>query len=284
MKSVFIYKISTTVFSATDNIIISIIISTAAVGLYSNYLMLSQKLLLIEQIIFSAMTASIGNVIAKENYEKKYSVFQTIQSISFILCGVIVVSYCLLADDFVRIWLGEKYMLPQILVIAVTLNTFFSCNLQPLWLYRDATGLYQRTKYIMLVATIENIVLSVILGKILGVAGVIFASAIARLTTYCWYEPKLLFREYFNKGVGEYYKQMLFNIMLTVITITVGKMICDKVIPQNWTMLIIKAILIGVVNIILYMAAYYKTDGAQNLIKKVRTYICKIQNKQFENE
>ncbi len=47
MKSVFIYKVSTTVFSATDNIIISIVINTVAVGLYSNYLMLSQKLLLI---------------------------------------------------------------------------------------------------------------------------------------------------------------------------------------------------------------------------------------------
>ncbi|WP_197029546.1 lipopolysaccharide biosynthesis protein [Butyrivibrio sp. AE3004] len=284
MKSVFIYKISTTVFSATDNIIISIVVSTAAVGLYSNYLMLSQKLLLIEQIVFSAMTASIGNVIAKENYEKKYSVFQTIQSISFILCGIIVVSYSLLADDFVRVWLGEDYQLPQILVIAVTLNTFFSCILQPLWLYRDATGLYQKTKYIMLLATIENIVLSVILGRILGIAGVIFASAIARLTTYCWYEPKLLYREYFNQSAIKYYKQIFANIFLTIAAIFFGKLICDNFKPNNWTMLIIKAILIGAINIIIYIAAYYRTDGAQNLIKKAKTYIWKWQKKQIENE
>ncbi len=43
------------------------LIGTAAVGLYSNYLMLSNKLLLIEQIIFSSLVASIGNVIARDS-------------------------------------------------------------------------------------------------------------------------------------------------------------------------------------------------------------------------
>ena len=273
MKSVFIYKVCTTVFSATDNIIISIVISTAAVGLYSNYLMLSQKLLLIEQIVFSAMTASIGNVIAKENNEKKYYVFQTVQSISFILCGIIVVSFNLIADDFIMVWLGEEYVLSKLLVIAVTLNTFFSCVLQPLWLFRDATGLYRKTKYIMLIAAIENIVLSIFLGKILGVAGVIFASAIAKLTTYFWYEPKLLFKEYFDKSAGKYFKQIFFNIAVTAVTIVVGKLLTESFRPQSWAMLFVKAVIIGFVSITLYLAVYYKTEGAQNLIEKAKSFI-----------
>lgn len=273
MKSVFIYKVSTTVFSATDNIIISMVISTAAVGLYSNYLMLSQKLLLIEQIVFSAMTASIGNVIAKENNEKRYAVFQMIQSISFMLCGIIVVSYGLLADDFVRVWLGEEFTLSKMLVIAVTLNTYFSCVLQPLWLYRDASGLYQKTKYVMLIATVENIVLSIALGKIMGVAGVIFASAIARVTTYCWYEPKLLFKDYFGKNAAQYFKQILINVFITVIAIGIGRTFSERYIPSNWLMLIIKGAVIGMASTILYLAIYFKTEGVQSLIKKVKEFL-----------
>ncbi|WP_442856342.1 lipopolysaccharide biosynthesis protein [Butyrivibrio sp. WCE2006] len=275
MKSVFIYKISTTVFSATDNLIISIVVSTAAVGLYSNYLMFSQKLLLIEQIIFSAMTASIGNVIAKENYQKRYKVFQTIQSISFILCGIIVVTFCLISNDLIRVWLGDDYVLSKVLVIAVTINTFFSCNLQPLWLYRDATGLYQKTKYIMLLATIENIILSIILGKKMGIAGVIFASAIARLTTYCWYEPKLLFKEYFNNSAKNYYKEMLINILLTVAVIVIGGALSENIRPDNWTMLIFKIFIVAILSSFIYITFYYKTEGAQNLINKVKSYFGK---------
>jgi O-antigen/teichoic acid export membrane protein len=270
MKSVFIYKVSTTLFKATDNIIISMVVSTAAVGLYSNYHMLSQKLLLIEQIIFSAMTASVGNVIAKEKPEKRYSVFESIQSISFILCGVIVATFCLICDDFVRVWLGPDYMLPRLVVVAVTINTMFSCILQPLWLYRDASGLYRKTKYIMLVATIENIILSVALGRILGIAGVIFASAIARITTYCWYEPKLLFREYFNRSCKKYYLQILLNVLLTVAVIALGKLVGDSYVPTGWFTLFLKAGVIGSFCIVVYVLAYYRTEGAQSLIRKAR--------------
>lgn len=84
MKSVFIYKFSGTMFNATDNIIISVLIGTSTVGVYSNYLMVSSKLLLVAQIIFSALTASIGNVIVKETPEKRYEVFSAMQSASFI--------------------------------------------------------------------------------------------------------------------------------------------------------------------------------------------------------
>ena len=270
MKSVFIYKLSTTVFSATDNIIISMVISTAAVGLYSNYLNLSQKLLLMEQILFSSMTASIGNVIAKESADKKHEVFQSIQSVSLILCGVITTCYCLLADDFVGVVYGKEYTLPLLVAIAVTVNAYFSCALQPLWLYRDATGLYRKTKYVMLVATIENIVLSVALGKIMGIAGVVFASAISRLTTYCWYEPKLLYKEYFDRTVGKYFLQMLKNVLLCAFSIICIGFIVSRIQVNGWQGLIIKGVISGILSFVIFMGIYYKTDGAQNIIKKIK--------------
>lgn len=184
MKSVFIYKLSSTLFSATDNLIISSVIGTAAVGLYSNYLMLSNKLLLVEQIVFSALVASIGNVIAKDRPEKRLQVFQAMQSASFIFCGIITTGFGLLVNDVITIWLGTDFTFSTITVIAITLNTYFSCVLQPLWVYRDATGLYMKTKYVMLLGAILNIILSFVLGHIMGVAGIIFASAIARISTY----------------------------------------------------------------------------------------------------
>ena len=273
MKSVFIYKLSTTVFSATDNIIISMVVSTVAVGMYSNYLNLSQKLLLMEQILFSSMTASIGNVIAREGAEKKYGVFQSVQSVSLILCGIITNCYCILADDFVGLLYGKEYVLPEIVVIAVTVNAYFACALQPLWLYRDATGLYRKTKYVMLVAAVENIVLSVILGKIMGIAGVIFASAISRLTTYCWYEPRLLFKEYFDKSAGHYFLQMILNMFLCGISIAVSRFIAAYINVDGLPGFILKGIVTLAFSTAVFMLVYLRTEGAQNIIKKVKGYI-----------
>lgn len=274
MKSVFVYKLSGTLFSATDNVIISMVISTAMVGVYSNYLMVSSKLLLIEQIIFSALTASIGNVIVKETAKKKYEVFNAMQSASFILCGIITSVFGLVANDLVKVWLGESFMLDEVTIVAITLNTYFSCVLQPLWVYRDATGLYMKTKYIMLCGAVLNIVLSVVLGQMIGVAGVIFASAIARLSTYFWYEPKLLFREYFERGVVKYYLSLGTNLGLVALTILLLRYITRGIVVDSWFMLVVKGAIVGGLCVVIFVAAYIRSEGFK-IIRSKAVHILK---------
>ncbi len=273
MKSVFVYKLSGTLFSFTDNIIISMVINTAMVGIYSNYLMVSSKLLLIEQIIFSALTASIGNVIVKESAKKKYEVFSAMQSASFIFCGIITSVFGLMANDLVKVWLGESRMLDSVTVIAVTLNTYLTCVLQPLWVYRDATGLYTKTKYAMLAGAILNIVLSFVLGKAVGIAGIIFASAISRLTTYFWYEPKLLFKEYFDRGVGKYYLSLLANLLIVLVTTFLLGIVTKGFVVSGWGSLIVKGSVIGVVCSAVFMLAYARTEGFKIILDKVMQII-----------
>lgn len=277
MKSVFLYKLSSTMFSATDNIIISVVVGTAIVGHYSNYLMVSNKLLLVEQIVFSAMTASIGNVIVKECAKKRLEIFQALQSASYIFCGIITSSFCLLINDLVGVWLkNDIYTLSSLTVIAITLNTYFSCVLQPLWVYRDATGLYKKTKYIMLIGAIMNVVLSIILGYAIGLPGVIFASAISRLSTYFWYEPKLLFNEYFESSAKSYYISIIKNVALVVaVVLGVGSISCRFVV-NSWGQLFIKAVIVGICCMIIFMISYARTDGFKIICNKAISIIKKI--------
>ena len=275
MKSVFIYKLSITLFTATDNIIMSIVVGTAMTGIYSNYLMVSNKLLLVEQIVFSALTASVGNVIAKESAKKRYEIFSAMQSVSFIFCGVLASSFCIMANDLVNVWLGDHYVLPLLTVIAISINTYFSCALQPLWVYRDATGLYQKTKWVMLVGAVVNIVLSFVLGNAIGLAGIIFASAIARISTYFWYEPKILFREYFDQSAGKYFVSILKNVLLVALTVFAGLSLTRNIAINGWVGLIIEGIIVGSLNMAIFMLAYCKTEGFQMIWKKGKKIIKK---------
>lgn len=276
MRSVFLYKISSTVFTATDNILISVLVGTAMTGIYSNYLMVSNKLLLIIQIIFSALTASIGNVIVREKSGKRYEVFCVIQSVSFILCGTIVSAFCIMANDFVYVWLGSDFTISTGAILAMTLNTYLSCVLQPLWIYRDATGLYVRTKYVMLAGAVLNLVLSVLLGKAMGLTGIILASAIARLSTYFWYEPRLLFREYFEKSASGYYASLFKNALLMVVTIGGLWMLLSGVQAQSWLQLIGKGVVIGGICSVVFLLAYCRTEGFRLIVKKLKSILPKI--------
>lgn len=155
-------------------------------------------------------------------------------------------------------------------VIAVTVNTYFSCALQPLWIYRDATGLYMKTKYMMLAGAIVNIVLSVILGRFMGISGIIFASAIARLSTYFWYEPKLLFHEYFNSRATGYYISILKNIGLLACVIAVLSYAFSGWVVTDWMTLILKVVVTGAVCSSIFVLAYCRTEGFQVIMNKVR--------------
>lgn len=50
--NVFIYKLSSLLMNTTDNILISIIVGTAAVGIYSNYFMIQNKIYLFYSLFF----------------------------------------------------------------------------------------------------------------------------------------------------------------------------------------------------------------------------------------
>lgn len=270
IKSIFLYKLSSMMLNATDNTLISILIGTVTVGLYSNYLMITTRVLSVIQIVFGSLTASIGNVIIKEDNNKRYQIFKATQSISFIICGIIVTSFSVLINDFIRIWLGEKFIFDNIIVLAITLNMYLSCVLQPLWTYREATGLYVKTKYVMLIAAIVNLVLSVVFGKMFGLVGILFASAMARLTTYFWYEPFLLFKEYFNKSVMNYYVPIIINFIIMSISITIINILLSGFIVSSWVELIFKSISCGLITMLIFLSIYSRSEGFKVILKKIK--------------
>ena len=197
LKSVFLYKFSASIMSGTDSIIMSSIVGTAVVGMYTNYLTITSQITSFVQIVFSSFTASIGNLVIEDRDQKNYQVFRVMQMVSHIMSGVIAVCLLSLVNEFIVLWLGPEFNMGELMAVAITANTYFTISLQPIWSYREATGLYNKTKYVMVVTALLNIVLSIIMGIVMGAPGIIFATVISRILTYFWYEPYLVYKLYF---------------------------------------------------------------------------------------
>lgn len=268
--SVFLYKVSSVLVNTTDNILISVIVGTLAVGYYSNYLMLQSKISMFYTLLFTSVTASIGNLIVNEKAEKRYSIFKCEQSVSYIICGIVIPCYIVMVSDLVNIWLGNDFVLSRGVVYAIGLNMYFSCVLQPLWSYREATGLYRKTKWIMVICAVTNLVLSVILGKMIGLAGIIMASALSRILTYVWYEPRLLFQEYFDEKPSQYYLQMISNFFMIVILVIGLEKIGGMIEVDSVWMWFFKAIIVCPVCVCVVIVVYVKSEGITILRRKIR--------------
>lgn len=279
MGSVFLYKLAGILINATDNTLISILVSTTAVGYYSNYTMVVNKLVGIINTFFYSLTASIGNLIAKEGKERRYQIFETMQSVSTILCTFCITCTFFLMEDFITVWVGKAFVMERIVLWALVTNFYFSIILLPIWVFREATGLYRKTKFVMLITAAVNVVTSIVLGEIIGLAGIIFATSISRLTTYFWYEPKLLFKEYFGMSCLIYFKEIFKGLCITALIFVVVYFCTAKIVVNNVTMLFVKAFIVGGISLIMVALIYWRTEGFQILRSRFLSILKSIARK-----
>jgi len=262
----FIYKVTGVVLSGTDNTLISVIVGTAAVGYYSNYTIVSNQLTGFINIIFYSLTASLGNLVVQEGKKKRFEIFNVIQSISMVISSFCAICLLFLQEDFVRVWLGEEYMLDTLVLVAIVVNLYFTIALYPLRVYRDATGLYQKTKIIMLMTAVVNIFLSILLGKKIGLAGILFATSISRVVTYFWYEPIVLFKEHFDKSSLYYFGEIGKSILVICFISAIEHFVCGFITVTGWLTLILKGCVVGGIAFIGVFAVYRKSAGVKMLL------------------
>lgn len=272
LYSVFLYKISGVLLNATDNTIISVMIGTGMVGYYSNYSMITMRLTALINTIFYSLTASLGNLVVKERAERRYKVFLIMQSVSSIFSTTCVICLMLLTQDFIRIWLGSNYLLSSYTLGAILINFYLGIILLPIWVYREATGLYQQTKYVMVLTAAINLILSIYLAKKIGITGVLIASAISRLVTYFWYEPVLLFKRYFNQSSLVYFRHIGLNLLITFLITFFEMVTIGKITPHSWGMLVIKTILIGFSSLFLVLLVYSRSGGSKLILDRIKEF------------
>lgn len=271
IKSVFIYKVSSVLINATDNTLISVIVGTVTTGFYSNYSMITLKATTLINTVFYSLTSSLGNLIVKENSRKRYRVFLVLQTISNIFSIICVSMLLFLMQDFIKIWLGEQFVLENTVLFAIVLNFYFSISLLPIWVYREATGLYNQIKYVMLSTAFLNLLISALLGNCIGLPGILLGTSISRILTYFWYEPILLFKKFFEKSSKVYFISVFKSLLLLLVVIIINIQATKLIIVKNLFDLFVKAIMVFFISGICTLFCYRKSEGVKFLKEKVKT-------------
>lgn len=275
MKSVFLYKFSSVLITGTNNILISIMIGTATVGFLVNYNTITLNISSIIFIIFSSLTPSIGNLVVNEGTEKRYEIFKSMELVSFWLGGVCVVCTYFLVQDFIAIWVGTDYVLSKLEVMFILLNFYLGIVLQPLWAFREATGLYVKTKYIMLITALLNIFLCFILGSYFGLVGILAANFLAKISTYFWYEPIVLYREFFNRKATQYFRGHAINLVLTIGIIFAVNWLLPNFIENNLFTWLLEAIICLLIVNVVYLGRYVRTNEFKHIYYRIKSMLSK---------
>lgn len=118
------HKVGAVVVNGTDNILISSFVGVYWVGLYSNYVMIITMLTKIIGQIFTAITASIGNLNAQENKEKSYDIYKKVFFVNFWIFGFCSICLIVLFNPFIELWVGSNYIMSTNIVLVIVINFY----------------------------------------------------------------------------------------------------------------------------------------------------------------
>lgn len=211
--------------NGTDNIIISAVVGVLWVGRLSNYTLICDSITSVLCQITAAITGSLGNFFATEDKHAGYALFKKVEFLNFWLYGFSFIALVTLLDPFVQIWAGERFVLGLPMSIAIAINFFVAGYMNTLWVFRSTIGLFKQGKFRPILVAILNIILSIFLGKLWGVFGVLFATFLSRAAISLWYDPLILHRYGFEVSCkpffARYFRRVLLLTAILIVMLTI---------------------------------------------------------------
>lgn len=276
IKSMFSYKLGNTLITNTDNILISILISTIMVGYYSNYFILIASLTNFTNIFIWSVQGSFGNFNVDSSCEEKRKKFYTYEFSLFLIYGFTSICFYILSNDFISLWIGTNYILQSKIVFIIAINYFFTGIFNSIIVYRQTTNLFNKTKNCIYFTVIINIILSIFLCNYLGLFGILLATIISNILTIYWYEPYKLFEEYFKEPIFKFIKKLLYQLFTLVIIVAIIFIATRFIITTNWGIFIIKSVICTFLCIIFLTIFYFENKEFKYIYNMFK---CNIKNK-----
>ena len=246
--------------NSTDNIIISSFVGVVAVGIYSNYLLLQTSVSSLLSTVFSNLTASIGNLNAGDDKDKKVFLFYVINLVTFWLYAVCSICLFICMTPFVHIWIGDDYILPTSVSLIIAVNMYIGGMLYAPFNFRQTLGIFVEGKMRPIFSAVINIVASIIFAKLWGVAGVLWGTAVARLSTNVWFDPYMVFKRGLHVSPVKYYVDYIWKAFIFLFLGITCTILTQFIPDSNIALVFLKAVIAFVVSNVIIFLLYRRSD------------------------
>ena len=265
VKSLLLYKLGGSISNGTDNMIISAFVGILEVGLLSNYTTISNAISTFSNAIFNGFSASVGNLNAKENDEKKESTYYEIMLLAFIIYTFLMVGVTILSNPFIEMWIGKEYELSWLVSFALGFNLYVEGLRYVNYTFRNTLGLFKKGRFTPLISSLTNIILSLILVKPLGTFGVLIATGLSRMFTINLYDPYLLHKYKFNSPCKRYYLTYFYYLIIMFIVLCVCNLVINYIGLTGILGFLINGIIILVISAVITIIATCKLKEFKSL-------------------
>lgn len=207
--------------NSSDNILLANFETLKIVGMYSNYLLVTNAVTSLLSKVLASLTATVGNLGAEGNERKNLDTFLKLTSMMNILVILCVIPMALFFGAFVNLWVGGNNILPELATMLIVINCMLSVARYPALTFIDAFGLQwiQRWKSIVESAVNIGVALFLLIVFKMGLVGVLLGTLCSNLLVVNWYEPYLVLREACGRHYREFIQQLIPAVVLFVLAL-----------------------------------------------------------------
>lgn len=217
IKALFFHKIGGFIVSGTDNIIISKYLGLVTVGLYSNYYMIINAVQTVINHIIQATRASVGNLLVTESKTKQFDIFNKIRFVNFWISCFSSICIFVIMDSFITIWIGYKFVLPTKVLLVLVINFFIVSSRSTYGAFKEAAGIFYEDRFVPIIESLLNIVLSIIFVKKFGLMGVFMGTVASGLVLWCYSYPKYVYNKLFGRKISDYIKETIYYFIIFIL-------------------------------------------------------------------
>lgn len=182
LKNVVIERIAGYIYSSTDNLLISAFISTVQVGFLSNYTMILGNVRNLMNSMTRPLVPAVGSIVADGRHEnQQMDTFRLLEQAFFWLTGMAIVPVFVLSESFIRMYLGDKFILSRWILVLMCMDLYIHINHDPCLCFLSANGLFRQRRNISIAGAVVNLVVSALLIRPLGTVGILAGTAFSQM-------------------------------------------------------------------------------------------------------
>lgn len=275
IRDLFTAKLGSVVIGSADTIVISAFLGLTTLAIYQNYYFIMNSICGFISVIFSAITAGIGNSLVMESREKNYTDFK---KFTFIICFILCICCCCFAglyQPFMRLWVGEDLMLDFSFVILFCI-LFYCLELAMVWAtVKDAAGLWHSDRFRPLIGAGANLIMNLVLVQVIGLYGIILSTVFSYILISMPWLIHNLFKFLYKESLVSYLKDLAAYILVAILSVIVTIIVCNKVTIGGLFGLIIKGVISVAIPFALECLIYRKKKEFEESVILVRKMVKK---------
>ena len=217
VKALAITNVAWQGIASTDNLIISSVVGVLDLAKNANYTTIANSINSIFSVILGGASASIGDLLVEKNPRiiKKY--FDRYCFIYVIISAYAALGVYYISKPVITLWVGANLLFDKTTVFLIAINIFLTLNFRPLADYQNFTGNFVYYKPYSIVAVFINLVVSIILGKIIGINGVFIGTTVTYLFMIICVAC-ILSKHLFANKVWDYVKHTVIAVIPMIVS------------------------------------------------------------------